>query len=94
MKNIINIFLLFLLSIFLNNKSIALSSNWDYSENSKVRIISSYDTILDQKELYLGLHFKLEPDWKIYWKHPGDSGLPPKDKSTAPKKKVAPQETR
>ncbi|HEX9465801.1 MAG TPA: protein-disulfide reductase DsbD domain-containing protein [Alphaproteobacteria bacterium] len=28
--------------------------------------------------LRLGLEFKLEPGWKIYWRSPGDAGLPPK----------------
>ncbi|HAT34902.1 MAG TPA: copper resistance protein [Rhodospirillaceae bacterium] len=26
----------------------------------------------------LGLHFKLKPGWKIYWRSPGDAGLPPR----------------
>ena len=25
----------------------------------------------------MGLEFKLEPGWKIYWRQPGDSGMPP-----------------
>jgi suppressor for copper-sensitivity B len=27
--------------------------------------------------LRLGLHFELQPGWKIYWRAPGDAGLPP-----------------
>lgn len=26
----------------------------------------------------IGLHFKIDPDWHIYWKNSGDSGAPPK----------------
>ncbi len=26
----------------------------------------------------IGLHFKLDPGWHIYWKNPGDSGEPPR----------------
>lgn len=25
----------------------------------------------------LGLHFRLAPEWHVYWKHPGDAGAPP-----------------
>lgn len=25
----------------------------------------------------MGLHFDLEPGWKIYWRNPGEAGLPP-----------------
>src|SRR5215467_12383785 len=26
---------------------------------------------------WLGVHFKLDPGWHIYWQNPGDSGQPP-----------------
>jgi len=32
-----------------------------------------------------GLYFKLEPGWHIYWKNPGDAGLPPQASWTLPK---------
>ncbi len=32
----------------------------------------------------LGLYFKLEPGWHIYWKNPGDAGEPPHVKWTMP----------
>jgi thiol:disulfide interchange protein DsbD len=31
-----------------------------------------------------GLYFKLEPGWHIYWKNPGDAGLPPQVSWTLP----------
>lgn len=31
-------------------------------------------------EIVLGVHFKLDPEWHIYWKNPGDSGAAPKFK--------------
>lgn len=30
------------------------------------------------KSLRAGIYFKMEPGWHIYWKDPGDSGLPTK----------------
>jgi thiol:disulfide interchange protein DsbD len=32
----------------------------------------------------VGLYFKLEPGWHIYWKNPGDAGLPPRIQWTLP----------
>ena len=31
----------------------------------------------------LGLAFELRPGWKIYWRSPGDAGLPPTIDSTS-----------
>lgn len=30
------------------------------------------------REFYLGLYFKPEPGWHVYWRNAGDSGIPPK----------------
>ena len=32
----------------------------------------------------VGIQFKLAPGWHIYWKHPGDAGLPPRIQWTLP----------
>ena len=32
----------------------------------------------------IGLYFKLEPGWHVYWKNPGDAGLPPHVRWTLP----------
>ena len=34
-------------------------------------------TKINKNNFYIGLEFKLKPDWKIYWRQPGDSGMPP-----------------
>jgi len=53
----------------------AISSDWASSDVSKVRVISPYTAINDQKELTLGLEYKLNKGWKTYWKSPGDGGF-------------------
>ncbi len=42
-----------------------------------MRLLSSGATAGSSGEIQLGLHFKLEPGWKIYWRSPGDAGFPP-----------------
>lgn len=55
----------------------AESSRWDKNEHAAVRLISAVDGTRQRETLPLGLEFKLEPGWKIYWRTPGDAGLPP-----------------
>ena len=42
-----------------------------------VELVSEQQSIHPGRPLLLGLHFRLEPGWHIYWINPGDSGEPP-----------------
>ena len=58
----------------------ALSTDWLDHEQARVRLIAAGgDTSGGQAtdELRLGLQFSLEPGWKIYWRTPGEAGIPP-----------------
>lgn len=44
----------------------------------EVQLISDQTSITPGSSFTLGVHFKPEPGWHIYWKNPGDSGLAPK----------------
>ena len=44
----------------------------------KVELISEQATSSPGQPLWVGLLFRLEPGWHIYWQNPGDSGEPPK----------------
>ncbi len=54
------------------------ASDWASSESGKVRLVSATTGIGEAGQLRLGLQFKLETGWKIYWRTPGDAGYPPK----------------
>ena len=69
--------LLIFLSYLLISDAQASSSAWQETEHSAVRLISALKTLGSQKELKLGLEFKLKKGWKIYWRSPGDAGFPP-----------------
>lgn len=43
----------------------------------EVRLVSAVTGTGDLEELPLGLEFRLAPGWKIYWRTPGEAGLPP-----------------
>ena len=53
------------------------ASAWIKTEQTALRLVAATETAGDSKTLNLGLHFKLEPGWKIYWRSPGDAGYPP-----------------
>ena len=80
LKNIINIIkYLKLLTIFLSIFSSALAGSVEIFKEDMVVVKFLYSTekLIENKSLQVGLEFKLEPEWKIYWKNPGDAGLPP-----------------
>ena len=43
----------------------------------EARLVSAVSAMGYLKELPLGLEFRLAPGWKIYWRTPGEAGLPP-----------------
>lgn len=55
----------------------AAATPWLEHENSSVRLLSATESNGETGTLRLGLQFKLEPGWKIYWRSPGDAGFPP-----------------
>src|SRR6476646_2645321 len=56
-----------------------LVSPWVVNGPSRVRLVTAYRIApaAPGSELRLGLHFRLAPDWHVYWKNSGDAGYPP-----------------
>jgi suppressor for copper-sensitivity B len=54
------------------------ASDWATTESGGVRLVAAATTAGEAPRLRLGLQFKLEPGWKIYWRSPGDAGYPPR----------------
>ena len=50
------------------------ASDWARTDQGAARLVVSPGP---DGALRLGLDFKLQPGWKIYWRSPGDAGLPP-----------------
>ena len=55
----------------------AAAGGWAEEEQARLRLISGQQSIAGAS-LDLGLEFDLDPGWKIYWRSPGDAGLPPR----------------
>lgn len=71
--------LLIILSLFLlwNGSSLAQSSDWQGIDKTQVRLVSATTALGKGDDLLLGLHFKMQKNWKVYWRSPGDAGYPP-----------------
>ena len=59
-------------------QALAATSAWAVKDQVSVRLMSAVDRVGDKKFIPMGLHFKMKPGWKIYWRSPGDAGLPPR----------------
>ncbi|MGH9702038.1 MAG: protein-disulfide reductase DsbD domain-containing protein [Candidatus Acidiferrales bacterium] len=46
--------------------------------HTSVDLVAEADTVQPGHSLRVGVLFKLEPGWHIYWQNPGDSGEPPR----------------
>jgi suppressor for copper-sensitivity B len=52
--------------------------DWTRAEKADFRLVATTQAIgPGQQTLRLGLHVRLDPEWKIYWRSPGTAGLPP-----------------
>jgi suppressor for copper-sensitivity B len=55
----------------------AAASAWAEGDQARLRLISASDAVGSESAVVLGLEVQLKPTWKIYWRSPGDAGLPP-----------------
>ncbi len=55
------------------------------AEHLTVELIPSPESFAPGKENMIGLHFKLEAGWHVYWSNAGDAGEPPSVEWTLPK---------
>ncbi|RYZ63482.1 MAG: protein-disulfide reductase, partial [Proteobacteria bacterium] len=48
------------------------------TQQATVSLISEREAVSPGEMMKLGIYFQIKPEWHIYWKNPGDSGLPPR----------------
>jgi suppressor for copper-sensitivity B len=67
-----------LLALFSGSAMAAPESAWNRNDHAGIRLVAAATAAGTAETLRLGLHFQLAPGWKIYWRSPGDAGLPPR----------------
>jgi suppressor for copper-sensitivity B len=71
--------------IMLAGQVLAAAGPWQGSDVFRARLITTTDSVADSRVLSAGLEVELAGGWKIYWRSPGDAGLPPElDFSASP----------
>src|SRR6185436_965035 len=59
-------------------------SRWDGDQRAAVRLIAAAQQGEGRATIHhAGVEIRLAPGWKTYWRHPGDSGVPPRFDFTA-----------
>ncbi len=56
----------------------ATASPWATTEQSAVRLLAASLAVGSGDTVTLGLQFRLQPGWKVYWRTPGDAGVAPR----------------
>ena len=69
--------LLALAGTFWGREALAAASDWAEGDQARLRLLSASDAVGREAALQLGLEFQMRPSWKMYWRSPGDAGLPP-----------------
>ena len=65
--------------VFASSSSVfAAAGPWWTTDHGAVRLIAESNAVGSATKMRLGLHFKMKPGWKIYWRSPGDAGFPPR----------------
>src|SRR4051794_37648281 len=50
----------------------------------KARLIAETGSIAPSETVWVALHLEMQPGWHVYWRNPGDAGLPPEIAWTLP----------
>jgi thiol:disulfide interchange protein len=74
----------FLLLVFLLGIVNPVFAQGVYQAHTHVQLISEQDVVAPGRKFWVGLDFKLDDNWHVYWQNPGDVGLPPKVKWDLP----------
>jgi suppressor for copper-sensitivity B len=64
-----------LLSLPLFSK--AAATPWKVNPHGQVRLIAANDSLSGAGPIWLGFQFKPATGWYLYWKDPGEAGMPP-----------------
>jgi DsbC/DsbD-like thiol-disulfide interchange protein len=70
------IFLLFFSIVFFSGPLFA-ETNSAYEAHTQVELIADTDRVQSGAEFHAGVLFRMDPEWHVYWKNPGDSGMAP-----------------
>ena len=74
---VLRLALIMFMLIAASGQAQAAAGPWQGSDVFSARLITATDAVGTADTLTAGLEVKLKEGWKIYWRSPGDAGLPP-----------------
>jgi suppressor for copper-sensitivity B len=60
------------------SRALAAAGEWARADMIEARLVSAVTGTGGLGRVPLGLHLRMAPGWKTYWRSPGDAGLPPR----------------
>jgi len=75
--HVYNLFMMRRLLVMIVLGTFATAQTVSKPVHTKVDLVTEGTSIESGKKFTLGLRFRMDPGWHIYWYNPGDSGLPP-----------------
>ena len=70
------LFMVLSIGLMAANATYAAATAWQQADHLQVRLISELETLSPKGTFHLGVEFKPEEHWHVYWRNPGDSGMP------------------
>ena len=77
MRRLLAIIALLCSTVAATTPALAAAGIWQGDANFRVRLVGAATAIGESGYFDAGLEFELSPGWKVYWRSPGDAGLPP-----------------
>lgn len=68
--------LFIIILLLLNGASALFADENEFSNSVNAKLVSDVSSVKPGESFLVGVLFEVEPGWHIYWKNPGDSGLP------------------
>ncbi len=56
----------------------AAEGPWLRTDFAQIRLVAATQAVGDLDKIPAAVEFLLQPGWKVYWRSPGDAGLPPR----------------
>lgn len=73
MVNVVRFFLVLMIGFILPFKA---SAAMDESSHVRIELLQEEESIQPHRPFWVALHVKVADDWHVYWKNPGDAGIP------------------
>lgn len=75
---LLNVLMLsFAFGVLFPQGGMAAETDWQGNDKSQLRLIAAPAVWQGKAHIFAGIEIKLAPEWKTYWRTPGDTGIPP-----------------